>query len=283
VTGTILQMTADEYHADPAQTPSLSASVGKILMSKSAYHAWLAHPRLNPKYQAEESGTFDIGTAAHALLLEGSRAKICVIEADDWRTKAAKEARDQARASGLTPILARHNVAVIRMVDAAKAFIETTELSGIFQDGAPEQTLVWKDNGVACRSRLDWLTKDRRVILDYKSSASAQPDWFSRQIANMGYDFQAAFYLRGLKACGHPDAQFVFLAQEIDPPHACSLHGIAPSMLAIAEAKVQRAIDLWRQCLTTGKWPAYDNRVHWAEATAWQMTQHEESLLEAAA
>jgi hypothetical protein len=283
VTGTILQMTADEYHADPAQTPSLSASVGKILMSKSAYHAWLAHPRLNPKYQAEESGTFDIGTAAHALLLEGSRAKICVIEADDWRTKAAKEARDQARASGLTPILARHNVAVIRMVDAAKAFIETTELSGIFQDGAPEQTLVWKDNGVACRSRLDWLTKDRRVILDYKSSASAQPDWFSRQIANMGYDFQAAFYLRGLKACGHPNAQFVFLAQEVEPPHACSLHGIAPSMFAIAEAKVQRAIDLWRQCLTTGKWPAYDNRVHWAEATAWQMTQHEESLLEAAA
>ena len=279
--GTIQQVSEADYHADPALVPSLSNSIAKTIIQHSPYHAWLEHPKLNPKYQHRDSGTFDIGTAAHALLLEGNQAKIAIIEADDWRTKAAREVREEARSNGLTPILAKHNAAVNRMVDAAKSFIETTELRGIFQDGAPEQTLIWQEDDVYMRSRLDWLTADRRLILDYKSSASAEPRWFSRQIANMGYDMQAAFYLRGLAACGHPNAQFVFLAQEVEPPHACSLHAIAPSMYEIAQAKVQQAINIWRQCMKSGEWPAYNNQIHWAEATAWQMAQMEE-LMEAA-
>lgn len=299
MTGTIYQMGSDAYHADPADTPSLSASIGKILIGKSPYHAWLAHPKLNPDYAEKHDDKFDLGTAAHDLILEGGTPRICVIDPQEYRSKptkadpegsipkgwtnnAIREARDLARSNGLTPILPWDNAIIRNMKEAAMKFVAGSEIVGIFDDGKPEQTLVWKDSGVWCRARLDWLTTDRRVILDYKSSASAEPGWFSRQIASMSYDFQAAFYLRGLKACGHPDAKFVFLAQEVDPPHACSLHGIAPSMFAIAETRVQMAIDLWRECLTSGKWPAYDNRVHWAEATAWQMQQHEEELAEAA-
>ena len=299
MTGTIQQIDRDAYHADCTPEASLSASVGKIVVTKSPFHGWLAHPKLNPDYKPDESTTFDLGTAAHDLILEGGTPRICVIDPQDYRSKpkkigdegsiptgwtnnAIREARDQARQNGLTPILPWDNAVIRNMKDVAMEFVAQSEIAGIFEDGKPEQTLLWQDSGIWCRARVDWLTTDRRVILDYKTSASAQPDWFSRQIASMGYDFQAAFYLRGLKACGHPNAQFVFLAQEIDPPHACSLHGIAPSMMQIAEGRVQQAIDTWRKCLTTGKWPAYDNRVHWAEATAWQMQDYEQSLQEAA-
>lgn len=295
----IERMASEAYHADPAQAASLSASIGKVFMDKSPFHAWLCHPKLNPDYKPDESSTFDLGTAAHDLILEGGTPRICVIDPQEYRSKptkaepdgsipkgwtnnAIREARDLARSNGLTPILPWDNAVIKAMKDAAMKFVAGSELAGIFEDGKPEQTLIWQDSGIWCRARLDWLTEDRREILDYKSSASAQPNWFSRQIANMGYDFQAAFYTRGLKACGHPNAKFLFLAQEIDAPHACSLHGIAPSMMAIAEAKVEQAIQGWRHCLETGKWPAYDNRIHWAEATTWQMQQHEESLLEAA-
>lgn len=298
MTGQIVQMTAEAYHADPAQTASLSSSIGKILLDKSPYHAWLAHPKLNPDYKPDESSAFDLGTAAHDLILEGGTPRICVIDPQDYRSKptkadpegsipkgwtnnAIREARDQARANGLTPILPWDNAVIRAMKEAATQFIAQSEIAGIFEDGKPEQTLIWTEGSVSCRARLDWLTTDRRVILDYKSSASAEPGWFSRQIANMSYDFQAAFYLRGLKACGHPNAQFLFLAQEVEPPHACSLHAIAPSMFAIAEERVTRAIRLWGECMASGKWPAYNNRVHWAEATAWQMAQMEE-MLEAA-
>lgn len=295
--GEIIQIGAEAYHQDPSPTPSLSSSVAKVLVNKSPYHAWLAHPKLNPDYKPDESSTFDLGTAAHDLILEGGTARICVIDPQDYRSKptkadpdgsipkgwtnnAIREARDTARANGLTPILPWDNAIIRDMKEAAMRFVADSEIAGIFDGGKPEQTLIWKENGITCRGRLDWLTTDRSIILDYKSSASSEPRWFSRQIANMGYDFQAAFYLRGLHVCGYPNAKFLFLAQEVDPPHACSLHAIAPSMMAIAEERITRAIDLWRECLTANKWPAYDNRVHYAEATAWQMNQFEEELAE---
>src|SRR5262245_50563917 len=61
-----------EYLADPCPAPSLSASIAHILLSQSPRHAWEAHPRLNPHYEPEEAEAFDLGTAAHAYLLEGA-------------------------------------------------------------------------------------------------------------------------------------------------------------------------------------------------------------------
>src|SRR5579885_3028935 len=95
---------AEDYHADPAPEPSLSAGIARRLISQSPLHAWTAHPRLNPDHRDEHGDRLDFGSAAHSLLLEG--LDVCeVIEADSWRTNAAKDARDGARASGLIPLL----------------------------------------------------------------------------------------------------------------------------------------------------------------------------------
>jgi len=60
------------YHLDKSNNPpSLSRSVAHILLTQTPYHAWLAHPRLNPDYMPDEDSKFDIGTATHAMLLEG--------------------------------------------------------------------------------------------------------------------------------------------------------------------------------------------------------------------
>lgn len=278
----IYQIDEETYHADPCSEPSLSNSIACTLLTQSPKHAWLKHPRLNTSHKPDESARFDIGTAAHALLLEGSAAKICVVEADDWRTKAAKEQRDMARASGMTPILAKNNYALNSMVNAAKEYIATSELRGVFDQGKPEQTLIWKDDGIWCRSRLDWLSDDRKIILDYKTCESAEPEAFIRHISRMQYDLQAAFYLRGLARQNEFTSltKFVFLAQEIEAPYACSLIGLSNHLLDIAASKVDRAISLWKECLTTNKWPAYPTRICYAEPTAWQMAEHERNLEE---
>ena len=125
-------ISAEEYHADPCESPSLSSSLASALLNQSPRHAWMQHPELNPDYRPEENSRFDLGSAAHALLLEGNQAKIAIIEADDWRTKKAKEERDTARENGLLPVLAKHDFALKAMVKAAREFIETTELKGLF-------------------------------------------------------------------------------------------------------------------------------------------------------
>lgn len=269
----ISQMPAADYHAMPA----LSNSLAKIIITQSPLHAWTASPALNPNYRSEEKEAFDIGSAAHALLLEGED-RMVVIEADDWRTKAAKEARDAARAEGKHPILARKYQDVMKMRDVAvRAIAECSDLSGLtLAKGRAEHVIEWDEMGVACRARIDFLAAGELVVLDYKSTTDATPRAFSRQIPRMGYHYQDEFYSRGVEAVFGKRPKFIFLAQETTAPYACSFHGCAPSLLAIASADVEYAVRTWGACLAANRWPAHSNQIHWTEATPWQLAEAEE-------
>jgi hypothetical protein len=80
---------------------------------------------------------------------------------------------------------------------------------------------------------------------------------------------QAAFYLRGLRALGH-EAAFRYIVVETFPPYELSVISLGPDVLAVAAAKVDYAINLWRTCLETSNWPGYPTEVCWAELPAWE-------------
>jgi hypothetical protein len=42
-------------------------------------------------------------------------------------------------------------------------------------------------------------------------------------------------------------------------------------MLAVGNAKLDRALEMWRDCLASGLWPAYGRDVHVAEPPAWEL------------
>lgn len=270
----ILDISADAYHADPCPQPSLSASICRVLTTSSPAHARVAHPRLNPDYQRQEEERFDVGTASHALLLEGEAA-IQVIDAPDWRTTAAREAREEARRNRKIPLLAHVLGDVEAMVAATRAQLDLIDADpALFTDGKPERTLVWEEDGVWCRARLDWLRDDYAAVDDFKTtSRSANPEQWSRTIFGAGYDVQAAMYTRAVQAVAGVDAVFRLCVQETFPPYALSVVSLAPDAMALAEAKVERAIATWRECLATGVWPAYPRRVCWAELPGWAESQ----------
>lgn len=265
------QMTADTYHDDPCPEPSLSASLAHVLLTCSPRHAWWAHPRLNPAFEPDRDEKFDLGTAAHAYLLQGASG-FAVLDFPDWRTKAAKEARDAARDAGKVPLLAFRWADVQAMAAAAQPQLDAHEdpprpLAG----GAPEQTLVWQEGDVWCRARLDWLHHDRQTVDDYKTTGgSANPEMWTRgPLFTNGYDLQAAFYLRGLQVLYGIAATFRFVVQENTAPFALSVIGLSPGALVLAEKKRLYAVDLWRSCLATNRWPAYPTRTCWAELPPW--------------
>lgn len=262
-------MPAAEYHADPCERPSLSAGIAKVLLAKSPAAAWHIHPRLNPDYVDEDSSKFDLGTTAHALLLEGTEDGLVVVEADDWRTKAAQARREEAHAAGKTALLARQADAVRGMVSAAQDFIAGSEIAAEWPEAKSEQTILWQEEGVHLRVRPDRLTHDRKVCLDYKTTGDASPEVFIRQIATLGYHVQASLYRRGVRALGYEDPHFVFLAQEIEAPYECALYACDPEMRAIGDTSVERAIGMWREALTKDYWPGYGTRVMWAAPPAW--------------
>lgn len=270
----IYSLPMEAYLADPCPMPSASAGLLNVMLTKSALHAKYAHPKLSPHYAPREATVFDIGTAAHGLILEGE-AKICVIEADDWRGKVAKEERDTARENGLTPLLRKHYEAVKKMVSVARSFMLECEIAPLIADGEPELTMIWQEGEFWFRARPDLWSRDRQIMVNYKTSESAEPSAFIRRMPSLGYDLSAAFYERGARALGHQSEEF-FIVQETTPPYSCSLVGLDPAYKEIAAKKLDYAMELWKNALSADRWNAYPLRTVYATPTPWQLADAEE-------
>jgi hypothetical protein len=263
VTAKLLNISAKDYHANAfSPVPCYSNSIGKIIINQSPRHAWAAHPLLNPEYEAKDSSKFDLGTAAHASLLEG--LDICeVCDFPDWRTNDAKAARDAARAAGKIPLLKKDYPALAKMYDAAQEAIHNcADLSGLrLEDGKPEQTIYVVDGDTHIKMRLDWLSDQCDVILDYKSTEVQSPRAWMRTLANSGYDMQGALYSQGVEALTGKPPKFIFLVQETNPPYAAYFVGLSGEYQALGLQKTLVALGLWKDCMRTGFWPPYPPRI----------------------
>lgn len=269
-------LSEEAYHADPAPVPSLSASLAKLLIERSPRHAWHSHPRLNPDHEPKNSDAFDLGKIGHRLVL-GAGGDFTVIDADDWRTGAAKGLRDLARSGGQTPILAKHferAEAMARRVHAQLA--RHQEAAGAFQGGKPEQSLLWTEEvdgqTVWCRARLDYLPAGGNVFDDFKTTAAsaAASQWGQRTMWETGCDVQAAFYIRGIKALGlAADPHFRFVVAELEDPFAIAVHTLTPAALAMANRKVEYALRLWARSLAKDWWPGYPPFTAYLDPPPW--------------
>lgn len=273
------------YHEDPAPEPSLSASIAKLLISRSPAHAWAAHPRLNERWMPDTpSNQQDIGTAAHALLL-GVGKGLVKIDAPDFRTKAAQQLRDQARGAGFVPVLEMRAQAIEDMIAAARTQLAAHEVGDVFAgDGRSEVTMIWREGPTWCRGRIDrlpagWQRGRRARVIDYKTtSGSAEPDTVTARLFDMGADIQAAFYERGIKTL-HPeieDVEFLFVAQEAEPPYGLSVISLSNLALDQAREKVAEALAVWRTCMAANRWPGYPPRICRVDPPGWAVHRHEE-------
>lgn len=276
----IYEMSLADYVADPCPQPSFNTSMAVAILTQSPLHAKMQNRRLNPNAEREESSRMDLGTIAHALLLEEDGSKVVEIEADDWRTKAAKEKRDEARAAGKIPVLVDDLRSVRKMVEVAQHFMMGSDLCEDWLSAKAEQTLVWRDaEGFWCRSRPDKLTPDYRIYFDYKSTGSAHPAAFVKTAINQGYDLQVALGIQGVKTLTHGEkCTAVFLVQEIDAPYACSLVTLSPMFTTIAEERLFRAQEKWRACLQFNEWPGYPSRLATVDPPGWYGMDEEEGL-----
>lgn len=286
----LYNLSDEQYHADPCEVPSLSSSIAKLLLDRTPFHAWYKHPRLNRAFDEDESSQdkFNLGSASHDYMLQGGRS-IEVVDAKSWQTKDARAAKEMILAAGRIPLLRHQFYQVEEMARMAQIQLsESKEDKDAYQVGQAEQTIIWQEpNGIWCRSKIDWMPDMSRssIVYDHKTtSGSAHPNAFAKQLFGLGYDVQAAFYLRGLRTLFPAvDWRFRFTPQEVEPPFLLSIVELPPAVLALADRKVETAIDLWQRCMTTGEWPAYPAEVcfpdmpGWAEH-AWISRENDEML-----
>jgi hypothetical protein len=277
----VYNLSPEVYHgAEIFPAPMLSRSVIKDLLDKSPIHAWTNHPALNPRLAEEEEAEpkFDIGTAAHSLFLEGYDC-VAIIEADSWRTNAAKEERANARHCGKVPLLRKEWEKVSRMVEAAKrqlAECKDLQVKDLQAEGMSEQSLIWEEDGIWLKIRPDWMPTDCGYILDYKTTGkNANPEGIGAHIVSMGYDIQDAFYRRGVMALTQTAPKFCLMFQEAVEPYVCSFVSLNPEFAAMGESKVERGINLWRKCLGADEWPGYPTQICYPDPPTWELAREE--------
>jgi hypothetical protein len=170
-----IHLSAEDYRADniDPDRPTLSSSIAQILCDRSPAHARAAHPRLATTPVVVEAKHFDVGSAVHSLLLEPQHALVCRVEAKDWKTKGAQEARAAARELGLIPLLDKDADKVEACVAAVRPQLEAYNVTPAFLSGLIERTLVWERDGVLCRARPDSMLPD--TIDDLKTATNALP------------------------------------------------------------------------------------------------------------
>lgn len=261
-------MTMDEY----LRLDALSASTCHNILEYSPAHAlyWKTHDN-------ERTETSETGVAIHDALLEGID-RITPIDFPDWRKKEARELRDFTRQQGGIPMLAHRVPQVEAAVKAAKACISASPLAGLFDTGQPEVTIQWDEGGLPCKCRPDWLADPAGTMLHVKTTkGSANPEGWSRtQLVPMGYDVAWAFYRRAMQAAEQP---CYFLVIEQEAPHGCSIVTLDAAMAAIASAKVERAIAIWRRCKETGRYPGYPTGIYVAEPKPWMLAEEERAQI----
>lgn len=245
-------------------------------LSSSRCHTLLTYSPFHAKHTPDDdpSEASEIGVAIHDCLLEGVD-RIVTIEADDWRTKAAKEARDEARAAGKIPMLARKVPQVEAAVAAAKAYVAGSELAGVFDSGHPELSMIWKEGNIFCKARPDWLGEGWCVHVKTTQGSAEPSAWIRNMLTPMGYDISAVLYERGIKSALQVIRPSVFLVIEANPPYGCSLVALDPAMQDLASRKVERAIRVWQQCQASGQYPCYPSRICYAEPKPWQIADEE--------
>lgn len=260
--GIYLGIPDDEYHRDPVPGGSLSSTGARKLLPPSCpalFRHWADHGQ-------EYTADFDYGKAAHLRVL-GTGPAIRAIDAANYLTKAAKQARDDAREAGEIPLLA-HEVAEI---DAMATALRAHPLAAKLLDpdrGQAEVSLFWQDpeTRVRCRARLDWAPDPgpgRPLLVDYKTCASADPDRLEKAINEFGYHVQRGHYLPGAKATGlvSEDAELLFVFQEKRAPYLVTVVELSPTAKRIGEHLAREARHLYRECTTSGRWPGYTDDV----------------------
>lgn len=276
-----LRLDVDEtaYHLDPCESPSLSSSVAKVLLSKSPMHAHHVHPKLG-NGEREHKDAWDLGSLAHKLVLGKGRA-IAVIDADDYRSKAAQTARDEARGAGQIPALRKvyDNACV-----AAEAITARLGEMGVVLSGESEVPIAWQERSnhgpIWCRGLIDHIVfdGDRAIVYDLKTARSAHPASAARAILQYSYNVQQAAYTSGVSRVwpqvgGRVD--FVFLFAEMVAPFGVTPGRIDDVLREHGEEGWTRAVCDFGASLTSGQWPGYTSSIVTLEAPGWMINEPE--------
>lgn len=262
--GIVLDMPEAEYHSGP----ELSSTGAKAILDSPALFHW------NQTHPQEHKAAYDLGSAVHAKVL-GVGWGIQELEFDNYRSKPAQTARDEAREAGLIPML-KHELTEAE--DMAEAVLAQPLARALFEqeDGHAEVSMFGTDpdTGVRLRGRFDYLGKH---AVDLKTTAGrADERGFAGSVASYKYHVQRGHYLHLHELITGEAKEMVFVMVEKTPPYLVAVWQLSRDFAEMGEKEARVARERYAACVESGEWPGYPHAVQLAKPPVWSIYEHED-------
>jgi len=216
----------------------------------------------------------------HAAIL-GDTDQLAIIDADNFRTKAAKEAKAEAEANGKIPVTAPQ---YSKLEPGSARIRQELKRFGIIFDGAIEDRLEWEEETttgatVQCSGVLDhWCGSG---ICDLKTGSEPVSVHKAIQLISSSHALlQDAAYKSALQAVHgiEPERnEFIFAFVQTQEPFSVTPVTLGGDFRELSALRWQRAVDRWSACLSKGTdrkyWPGPVDAVTPISAPGWMMSQ----------
>lgn len=176
-----------EYH----DRPEWSYSQMKVILDSGIDYAVAAKRKMLPQ---PEGKSIDLGTLVHSLVL-GGEERFVISPYENYRTKAAREWRDEQKANGLI-VLTQDDATIVQTI-ASNIIDHPFAMDYILGRGIQHEVEMSANlNGVHVRGKADALriSKDRKDLLVLDLKTTAQFDKFKWNVFRNHYDLQCAVY-----------------------------------------------------------------------------------------
>lgn len=216
-------------------------------LSSSDIRTLLTNPYLfSIKYEKQATETMKLGSAIHSLLIEPDNFNrdFLVMPELNLRTKEGRETKAKLELENKDKTILSNDL-YIQATNCANV-IKESEFNNFFKNGYGERSYFGEIDGVKCKCRPDYIVNDRgrAFIVDLKTTGfgGANPNEFSRKVANMGYYIQAAFYLELIEDIKN----FFFLVIETEPPYMIGLYDLDNVSLDYGREQIKKAINVYK-------------------------------------
>lgn len=143
-------------------------------------------------------------------------------------------------------------------------------------DGPRELSILWQENGLFCKARIDKVCYEERILADLKSCANIEA--FPNSIGRFGYHRQMAHYQAGWKMLTGDTLTPWLIAVESSDPYTVQAAPLHEESLALGHANRAALLDTLWDCLEAKHWPPMPNPTHW-HVPAWAAVEEPVELI----
>jgi exodeoxyribonuclease VIII len=252
---------------DYVKIDAINNSTLKIFADQSPAHA--RHYMLNGR---PETPALSFGSAADCFILEQNLFYEQYVEGPDARRNSNVWKQFAAENTDKTILKPAEMQAILGIYEK----ISNNPGMRLITGGTSQIVLVWVDDktGLLCKARLDYLNPELAIITDLKTTKSAHPRHFSKDIAKYKYHNQAGFYIDGYcKVTGEKSDMccWCFFAVEKEEPYVAQGYQLGERSIEAGRMSYRIALDAYAECVKTNTWPAYSNETLPIEVPEWAL------------